>query len=212
MNTDTPCRIPPRDSGCSLRLLVMRHGKPAKQAHGRCYGRIDAELSLEGQEQLHKRIAFLCSLKPDVLYTSTSKRTIDSAQIIGRELNLDPMPCEELCEINFGAFEGLSYQDIESSYPQEYKMWMEDPTAVKFPRGESFEEMKERVLGFLASLFRVHVGQTVLILSHGGVNRIVLANALRLPTENLFRIDQAHAAINVIEYYPDFALVRLMNG
>lgn len=212
MNSDIPCLLPSRDSKCLLRLILMRHGKPAEEIHGRCYGRLDVSLSLAGQEQLRRRIAFLRYLKPDVLYTSTCKRTIESAEVIRKELNLRPQCRAELCEINFGAFEGLSYHEIESRYPQEYKLWMEHPTEVKFTGGENFKEMKERALGFLASLFRVHAGQAVLTLAHGGVNRVILANALRLPTENLFRIDQAYAAVNVIDYYPEFALVRLMNG
>jgi len=204
--------LPPREQNCRLRLILMRHGQPSKDTRRRCYGKLDVGLSQAGREQIRKRIAFLQCLGPEALYTSTSTRAMDSAAEIGRELHLQPQPVRELCEINFGAFEGLTYQEIEARYPQEYERWMEHPTKITFPGGESFEEMECRALTCQAFLILTHKGQAVLTVSHSGVNRILLAHALRLPSENLFRIDQAYAAINIIDYYEDFALVRLMNG
>jgi alpha-ribazole phosphatase/probable phosphoglycerate mutase len=118
----------------------------------------------------------------------------------------------DLCEIDFGAFEGLTYAEVESRYPQEYKQWMERPTEIKFPGGESFAGMKDRVIGFLISLLRNHGSQTVLTISHGGVNRILLADALGLSGDKIFRIEQAYAAVNVIDYSAQSALVKLVNG
>lgn len=213
MNGKTLFRFANRDDSCGLRLILMRHGTPAEEVHGRCYGRLDVGLSPDGRQEIDGKIALIQSMKPQALYTSPCKRTIESAEEIGRRLNLKPTPVPQLCEIDFGAFEGLTYQEIASRYPHEYKLWMERPTDIKFPQGESLEEMKGRAFGFLEFLSHAHRSQTVLVLSHGGVNRVLLADALRLATENLFRIDQAYAAVNVIDYYPaDFALVRLMNG
>jgi len=204
--------LPPRDSGCSLRLVLVRHGEPSEEVHGRCHGILDVGLSEAGRQQLCSRIDLLRSLTADVMYTSTSKRAFESANEINRHLTLPVQAVAELCEINFGEFEGLTYSEIESRYPQEFQQWMERPTEIKFPRGESFPEMNDRVLGFLAFLVRVHRGQTVLIVSHAGVNRIILADALGLSSDKLFRIDQAYAAVNVIDYFPQSAVVRLMNG
>jgi alpha-ribazole phosphatase len=212
MNADGIYRISPPDPTCLLRLVLMRHGKPAEETRERCYGRLDVSLSSEGQKQVRNKADLIHDLKPCALYTSPRKRAIESAEAICMALNLQARHCAELCEINFGDFEGITYQEIERRYPGEYQQWMKEPTTVKFPGGESFEEMKVRVLGFLAFLLQAHAGQTVLALSHGGVNRILLADALRLPSENLFRIDQEYAAVNVIDYRADFALVRLMNG
>jgi alpha-ribazole phosphatase len=204
--------IPPLDPTCHLRLILMRHGKPTMEAKERCYGRLDVSLSLEGQEQLRNKIPLLQSLQPGALYTSASRRAVESAETISHELNLRPEPNPDLSEINFGDFEGLTYQEIETRYPREYRQWIEEPTGIKFPGGESFADVKSRALNFLSYLFRVESGQTVLAISHSGVNRYILANALGMPQENLFRIDQQYGAVNVIDYYPNFSLVRLVNG
>jgi broad specificity phosphatase PhoE len=212
MNTAHARRIPPPDSECLLRLILLRHGQPPEEVQGRCYGKLDVGLSLEGRKQIRDRVGFLRSLNPDALYTSTCKRAIESAEELSRELHLQAEAYTELCEISFGAFEGLTYTEIESRYPVEFKQWMERPTAIKFPGGESFEELKTRTLKFLALISQVQRGRTVLAVAHAGVNRLILANAMGLSGDNLFRIDQAYAAVNVIDYFPEYALVRLMNG
>src|SRR5215475_9398197 len=204
MIRDAVFSIPPRERNCRLRLVFLRHGQPEENTGGRCYGRLDVGLSEAGREQMRSRIAFLRCLEPQALYTSTSRRAIESAEEIGLELQLQAQTSRDLCEIDFGAFEGLTYQEIEARYPRQYAQWMEHPTEVKFPGGESFQEFERRALAFQAALLRTHPGQTVLTVSHGGVNRVFLANALRLPSENLFRIDQAYAAVNLIDYHRDF--------
>ena len=212
MNKGQIGSLPALDKGCSLRLVLMRHGEPAAQAHGRCYGSLDVGLSEAGREQIRSQMDLLRSLAPHVMYTSTCKRAVESADEIRHKLNMQARPVPELCEIDFGAFEGLTYAEIESRYPQEYKRWMEHPTEIKFPDGESFSGMKDRVIGFLASLFRNHGSRTVLTISHGGVNRVLLAQALELSDDKIFRIEQTYAAVSIIDYFAQSALVRLING
>jgi alpha-ribazole phosphatase len=212
MNRGGFVSLPAREDHCRLRLILLRHGQPTQDTGGRCYGRLDVGLSSEGREQIRSRLPFVQSLRPEVIYSSTATRAIESAEEIGQVLNLQPKSSRKLLEIDFGSFEGLSYQEIEARYPQEYQLWMANPTKLKFPGGESFADMRRRTLSFHAFLLHKHNRQTVLTVSHGGVNRAFLAEALRLNQDNLFRIDQAYAAVNVIDYYRDCALVRLING
>jgi len=212
MNRGGLVSLPGREDHSQLRLILLRHGQPTENTRGRCYGRLDIGLSSEGREQIRSKIPLVQCLQPGAIYSSTAKRAIESAEEIVHVLNLEAKLSRELCEIDFGTFEGMSYQEIEARYPQEYKQWMTHPTKLKFPGGESFEEMRRRALSFGAYLLRTHQRQTVLAVSHGGVNRVFLAEAMRLTEENLFRIDQAYAAVNIIDYYRDFALVRLVNA
>lgn len=212
MKNEAPYRVPPRDSGCLLRLILIRHGRPEKEADGRCYGRLDIGLSAEGRKQLCEKAGLLSSLQPDALYSSTSKRARESAEQLGQHLNLRAEARPELCEIDFGAFEGLAYTEIEQRFPDEFRRWMEHPTEITFPGGESFADLNGRVSRFLAVLRDVYRGHTVLLVTHAGVNRVVLAESLGMLTSNIFRIDQAFAGINVIDYFSGHALVRLMNG
>jgi broad specificity phosphatase PhoE len=146
-------------NGYSLRLILIRHGEPEQEAKGKCYGRLDVGLSDKGRSQIQKKLSSLRNLHAAALYTSPLKRARESAAILGGSLQLQPRISSELQEINFGRLEGLSYSEIERLYPQEYRRWMESPTEIRFPGGESFAEMKERVLRFKESLLYAHPGR-----------------------------------------------------
>lgn len=201
-----------RPPGCTLRLILLRHGEPVPEAHGRCYGRMDVGLSETGRTQIHKKLKLLGSLNAQSIYSSPRKRACESAYIAGEYLGLQPQITSALSEIDFGAFEGLPYEEIERRYPDKYKMWMEHPTKTAFPGGEDFSTMRQRVLGFTSILPNRHANETIMIVSHGGVNRVILEDALGLSTEMIFRISQSYAGLNVIDYFSGHPLVRLMNA
>jgi len=198
--------------GCSLRLVLVRHGEPVHAAKGRCYGRLDIGLSDVGRTQIQAKLCLIRSFRAVALYASPLKRAVESAAIVGVCLGLQPAVSSELQEINFGCFEGLTYSEIERLYPKEFTLWMERPSEIKFPEGESFAEVKARVLKFKEFLLNTHEGKTVILVSHGGTNRIMLAEALGILDHMSFRIDQAYAAVNIIDYFQGSPIVRLVNG
>lgn len=198
--------------GYSLRLVLIRHGEPEREAEGRCYGRLDIGLSDAGRKQIQDKLKLIRNFKAVALYASPLKRAMESAAIAGASLGLQPTAAPDLQEINFGCFEGLTYSEIEKLYPEEFRVWMERPAEIKFPQGESFAEVKARVLRFKEFLLQTHAGDAVVLVSHGGANRIILAEALGVQDHMIFRIDQAYAAINIIDYFQGSPIVRLVNG
>ena len=88
---------------------------------------------------------------------------------------------------------------------------MEKPTEVLFPNGEHFSGMRSRVLNAFEAIQRKHHSETIAIVSHGGVNRIVLAGALQIPNECIFRLAQDYAAINLLAFMDGLPLVQLLN-
>ena len=198
--------------GYSLRLVLIRHGEPMREAEGRCYGRLDVGLSDTGRKQTQVKIGLIRNLSAVALYTSPLRRAMESAAVAGACLALQPVLAPDLQEINFGCFEGLTYTEIEKLYPEEFRLWMERPAEIKFPQGESFAEVKARVLRFKEFLLSTHAGEAVVLVSHGGANRVILAEALGIPDYMIFRIDQAYAAVNIIDYFQGSPIVRLVNG
>src|SRR5262249_5064305 len=115
-------------------------------------------------------------------------------------------------------------------HPELYRAWMERPTEVSFPGGESYADMRERVQRAVLELRRQAAAaaaataqaRAIAIVAHGGTNRAILAEALRLADANIFRLGQAYACVNVIDYVGpgpvdgdgDDAtpIVQLMNG
>lgn len=203
--------IPPRASGAS-RLVLVRHGEPEASSRGRCYGRLDVGLSPEGRGQARQAAAALAGLSVAAVYASTRTRALESARLVCEGRGLEPIALEALREIDFGVFEGMRYDEAAERYPEVYRAWMERPTEVSFPGGESFPKMRRRVLAAVAEIRTRHEGETVVVVSHGGTNRVVLADALGLPDERIFRFAQSYACVNVIDYFEQAPLVVLLNG
>lgn len=196
----------------SMRLILIRHGEPEPGVKGRCYGSLDVSLSEAGRMQIQAKFASISLPRGDAVYASPLKRAMETATMVAAGLQVAPKASDDLREIDFGSFEGLTYEAIEKLYPEEYRSWMERPTEIEFPQGESFARLKKRVLGFKQSLMRDHHGKTVYLVSHGSVNRILVAEVLAVPDSMIFRLDQSYAAVNIVDYFQEYAVVRLVNG
>jgi alpha-ribazole phosphatase len=195
----------------TTQLWLIRHGEPAEEFRGRCYGSLDVGLSEIGRAQMAKIARYLESERAAAIYASPRLRTVDSARILASGLQRPIEIVPDLREINFGDFEGLSYDDIAARYPDLYRQWMESPTEVHFPNGECEAEVRERVLRAFETICRAREGQTAVIVSHSGVIRIIIAWALRMPHESIFRLSQGHAAVNLLSLHDGFPCVDLLN-
>jgi broad specificity phosphatase PhoE len=148
----------------------------------------------------------------EAIYASPRVRTMESARIVAGFHQCECRQDAQLCEIDFGDFEGLTYDEIAGRYPAIYRQWMEAPTEVQFPHGESFTVMRARVLRAFESIRQRHEGGAVAIVTHGGVIRIVLAWALEMPDRCLFRLAQDYAAMNLLSWVGSVPIVQRMNA
>ncbi len=189
------------------RLILVRHAEPDEAMQGRCYGSLDVELSPRGLTQAANVARVLADVAIDAVYSSPRARALVTAAALQREV----VTVGDLREIDFGAFEGLTYEDAEARYPDVYRTWMEQPTVVAFPGGESYPQLRERVRAAAAVIRRAH--GSALILAHGGTVRTLLAEALDMDDRQIFRIAVDHASISVIDTFADGTpLVRLVNA
>jgi alpha-ribazole phosphatase/probable phosphoglycerate mutase len=194
------------------RLYLVRHGRVADgQAH-RYHGHNDIGLSPLGEKQLEDLAAQLQAIPLAGVYASDLYRAFRGAEIISRGRNLTPQAVPEFREVNFGVWEGLSFEEIAAHYPQELQGRFQDLANFRIPGGESLMDVRGRALPRLNELLEKHTSQAFLIVAHAGVNRVILSEALGMPLEHLFRLDQNHGCLNIIDYFPDLAVVRLING
>jgi alpha-ribazole phosphatase len=194
------------------RLYLVRHGQVADGHTHRYHGNNDIGLSPEGERQLTRLARQLQSVPLAGIYGSNLKRSRDGAARLcqGRELELQLIP--EFREIHFGIWEGLTFEEIAERYPEELASRFQDLANFRIPGGESLLDVRERVVPRLKEMVAAHPGQSLCLVAHAGVNRIILCEALSLPLEHLFRLDQNYGCLNIIDYFPDFTVVRLMNG
>ena len=146
------------------------------------------------------------------VYTSNLSRAVRSAGIIAEPYSLKPVEIPDLRERSFGLWEGMTFTEIKEKYPEEFEGWANDPLRYSPIEGESTIAVKERVIPWLAKILEGHKGDNISVVAHGGVNRIILCHVLGMPLENIFRIEQDYAAVNIIEFWDKYPVVKLING
>ncbi len=197
----------------ATRVFLARHGEVENHASGVYNGRTDVGITRKGREQMKTVLEKVRDQGISAVYCSTLSRTVEGAELISSALGLDYETLPEIRERNFGEWEGLTDAGIRERYPELYETWKEDVTTVRPPEGETLLDVSERVLKVLGRLVEKHRGEAIVIVAHGGVNRVILAEALKIEMRHIFRIDQSYGCLNIIDYYDDgFAQVKLVNG
>jgi alpha-ribazole phosphatase len=191
------------------RLVLIRHAEPDESVRGRSYGSLDVPLSAAGRQQAEALVQALEDVEIDAIFTSPLRRARETAAPLATARRLQPVAHEGLRELSFGELEGRTYADIERERPELYESWMTDPTGTRFPGGETFAELRERALAAAAEVRASH--NTAAVVAHGGVTRAILADALAMPDEAIFRLDQPYGAISVVDWIDGAAVVRAVN-
>jgi alpha-ribazole phosphatase len=196
----------------ATRLYLVRHGRVAEGHTDRYHGHNDIGLSPEGVRQFEALAAQLAATPLAGVYSSDLIRTKTGADLIALDRDLTPQVIPEFREVNFGAWEGLTFAEIMAQYPAELEERFKDLANFRIPGGESLKDIKARALPPLRELLARHDGAAFLLVAHAGVNRVILSEAMGLPLDRLFRLDQNYGCLNIIDYFPDLAVVRLLNG
>jgi broad specificity phosphatase PhoE len=153
--------------------------------------------------------AGLAAVSLDAVYTSPLSRARISAEAVAAEHALAPIEVSELREIELGTVEGLSFDAYSAELQTEF---VNRPLSVRFPGGETYEELQERVSRALDEIVGAHPDRTVAAVSHAGPIRAALAGWLGIADEAVFRIDQRTGSVNVVDWMEGTPLIRLVNG
>ncbi len=177
-------------------MYFARHGETAWNALRRYQGRSDIPLNSQGEHQARLLGRRICSLKPEAIFYSPLLRAKETARIVGslwKEHTLC-MPLEELQEWNFGAWEGLTVEEIESSYGEDYLRWRQNPGSYVPPGGESLESLKGRVQQALSRI-EAYSFSRVLVVTHGGVVRAALMVLLGLENSSFWEMTMKNCSL-----------------
>jgi alpha-ribazole phosphatase len=174
-----------------MRLLLCRHAEAGNA------------------EQADELACSLADFELTCVYTSPLARAAATAQAVAAPHGLSPVVCEDLRELDLGVVEGLRFEE----YPEELRSaLLATPATVRFPGGETYEELRRRVSAALAQIVALHPDETVAAVSHAGSIRAALATVLEMPADASFRIDQSFAGVNVVDWIDGRPFVRLVNG
>lgn len=195
------------------RVYLIRHGQVVGHETPGYNGHADVGLTEYGISQYHQLKERLIGCQITACYSSDLSRCVTGAQIIGGHLGITPSYSSALRELNIGIWEGMTWTEIVERYPEQWEARLADLVNYRVPGGENLLDMAGRALPHLQEIIARHRGENVLIVGHGGMNRVLLLDAIGAPLDSLFNIEQRYACLNIIDYYEDGrAVVSLLNG
>jgi broad specificity phosphatase PhoE len=185
----------------ATRLLLVRHGSTPLTEESRFSGATGVELSEEGREQVRRLATRLEEETIAAIYCSPLSRTVETATILAGPHRLTPVHRDGLREISHGHWEGLTRQDVERRFPEEYETWESDPFTFAPEGGESGVAVLARSLPVIREIVVAHEGQCVLVVSHKATLRILISSVLGFDARGYRdRLDQSPACLNVLEF------------
>ncbi len=195
------------------RLYLIRHGQINGYEKFPVYGHTDVDMTKTGNLQMEKIAERLSLTEIKAIYSSDLKRSNKGALQISRYHDVLIYSLPELREMSFGDWEGLTLSEIENRFPGEMQKRQADLLHYNVPgEGESIKQFSERILNCFERILEEQKDNDFVIVAHGGVNRVILCNALGLDLSKIFNLQQDYGCLNIIDYFSDSILVRLING
>jgi len=193
------------------RIILVRHGRTEWNRQERFRGRIDIALDPVGIRQAEATAKRLASWSIAAIYSSPLQRAWHTADILARECNRVTQLLPGVIDINYGDWHGLSPEEAASKDPSLFSLWLTSPHLVRFPNGESLNDVRERSAAALKGLIDMYTNETVVVVSHKVVCQIMILDLLGLDTSFFWRITQDVCAINVFEVRDGIPSVLLLN-
>lgn len=195
------------------RIYLVRHGQVEGHEEKRYNGQGDVRLTPEGQAQFGLLQMRLQKKDIRAVYSSDLSRCLEGARLLAHPFKLEPVVRRELRELHIGEWEGRTWQELQAAYPKQWQARLDDIVHYRVPGGESLLDLAGRVRPVIGEIVAAHPGEEVLVVGHGGLNRVILLDAIGASLDRLFHVEQSYGCLNIIDYYADGnAVVQLLNG
>jgi phosphoserine phosphatase len=191
------------------RIVLIRHGHVDGIKPPRFRGRADVPLTALGVAQASATAARIASVsRPTAIYTSPMSRCIATGEAIARACGVPSQVLDELNDLDYGSWQWKTHEEIQSAFPEQYETWQTAPQLLRFPQGESLQDLVARAADALRCVLQRHREQTTIVVSHDSVNRALLIQVLDQPLCAYSRIVIDPCGITEIEF--DRSNVRVL--
>jgi broad specificity phosphatase PhoE len=193
-------------------ILLVRHGHVKGIKPERFRGHADLALTETGRRQaelLAHRIA--SQWAPSSIYTSPLQRCITTGAAAARACGVPSEPLSGLNDLDYGAWQSLTYDDARAREPDIFEAWFTTPHLVRFPEGESLQDVATRTASVLRFVLSRNAADTFVLVGHDSVNRVMLTQILDMPLSAFWRFAQSPCCINEIEVTNSSFQLRRMN-
>ncbi len=193
-------------------IVLTRHGHVEGIQPPRFRGHAPLPLTEQGlaeAEMTAKRIA--SSWRPAAIYTSCMDRCIATGAAIARAVHVEPVAIETLNDLHFGDWQGQKHEEVKEAWPELFAQWFATPHLVRFPNGESLQDIVLRSADALRTAVDRFPHEAVVLVGHDSINRAMLLQVLDQPLSAFWHLDQDPCAISVMEVTHSGARVLCIN-
>lgn len=192
-------------------LFLIRHGEVEDRYHRVFGGRIDMNLSPRGREQAQLLAQHLRKRRFDAVYVSPMKRAQQTLAPMTANLARPAVTVPELHEVDFGDWTGLSFAQVLERFNARAYEWLHHIERAGIPNGECAKNLSRRIGPCLERILRDHEGQSVAVICHGGVIRVILSILLDMPLSRMSLFEVDYASVTWVELQPHKTEVQLLN-
>ncbi len=185
------------------RLFLVRHGETEWNKASKVQGSMDTELSDLGLKQAELLAKRLETEDIEVVYSSSLKRALRTAEIAARYNRCNVVKSEEYHEIRLGPWEGLTINEIKEKYSEHFRTYREDPANFKLPGAETFLDLTARTYNAINEIVRENKGRNILLVSHGTAIKAAIIRILGIDIVNYSKFKIDNASISIIGFPED---------
>lgn len=191
------------------KLFLIRHGETELNAQ-KCYcGSMDVKLSDVGLAQAGMVAERLRDEEVKNIFTSPMLRSVETAEIISTDHKPEPRIVEGLREIDFGDWEGFTFEEINSNYPDQVDKWFKHPDDFAFPGGESVQSFHQRVINSFAEI--VSYPGPMVVVAHGATLKAAICYLCGWGMGSFHSFSLSNAGVSVIDCLGGSAIVKSLN-
>jgi broad specificity phosphatase PhoE len=188
-------------------IILARHGETDWNTGEIFRGRADVPLNATGLRQAELLAEYLSGEKIDIIYSSPLQRAVKTAEAITACQGLDVNTVENINDIDYGEWQGLSLDKVKERYPELYQDWLDTPEQVRFPGGESLAEVRGRAMPFVEdAVMRCGEGK-IMVVSHRVVHKVLIGALLGLDNASFWNFRLDTGGITRFEFNDDRAVL-----
>jgi phosphoserine phosphatase len=193
-------------------LLLVRHGHVPGIEPERFRGRADIELTERGIAEARKTAEWIARFwRPAIVYTSPMRRCRDTGAAMSQRSQVSAEVLPSLNDLDYGEWQWQTHDEVKTECPLLYQRWRAYPHLMRFPKGESLQELVARAADALRLAIDAHPNDTIVMVGHDSVNRALLLQVLDQPLSAYWTLSQDPCAINEIATAPDSIVATRMN-
>lgn len=195
------------------RIYLIRHGQVEGHEEKRYNGQVNVPLTEGGRAQSERVCSCLSKVSLHAVYSSDLDRSRYCAKLIAEAHDLRVSTHESLRELHIGDWEGRTWAELQKAYPNDWQARLQDLVNFQVPGGESLQDAADRIRPTIKQILAKHPGGDIALVAHGGVNRVILMDAIGAPLQQAFSLEQDFGCLNIIDYFASGnSVVKLLNS